>query len=1029
MSIAMGPGAIFAGYRVEELLGRGGMGVVYRATDVSLERPVALKLIAPELAEDERFRARFLREPRLAAALDHPCVVPIYEAGEREGQLYLAMRYVEGSDLKTLLEREGKLAPERALRVLAQVADALDAAHRRCLVHRDVKPGNVLLDEEGHAYLTDFGISKQLGGASTDTGRVVGTLDYLAPEQIRGEAVDGRTDCYALACVVYECLAGAPPFRRATEAETLWAHMQDEPAPLPGMPKLEPVLQRGLAKQREERYDSCAALTEAAADALGLAAPAPVRRPLVPPGLLRRGRLLLAAGLLLLAGAIAAAIVALVTGGGSRLEPVGNGVAAIDPADGEVASFTEAQTAPSNIAVGEGAVWVLNTEDETVSRIDPKTKKVTKVFEIRGRPTALAAGAGALWVGTGGGQGFNATASISRVDPHTAKATRTVKLSSEDGWPNEGQPEIAVGAGAVWAVNSTDAVFRIDPETGRLAERIEATGTRTIAAGDEGVWFGGWDNSVRRIDPRTNRVTERIRVGSHLLWGIAVGAGSVWATSEEGSLWRIDPGPRAITRTIDVGAGARYVAFGDGAVWTANNVDGTVSRIDPRTNTVTASAPVGASQALAAGAGSAWASVAGVPRDGTLPPSACDAVVSGGSRPDVLIASDLALQGPFGADQRGMADAIRFVLEDHGFRAGSYVVGYQSCDDSTAQAGQFELRKCAANAHAYAHAERLAALIGPDRSFCAQVEIPILNGAPGGPLALVGPSTSFPSLTRGGRFRLPPPYGRGGEPDVYYPTGERNFFRVIARDDLQGVALAMLAKRLGLKDVFLVHDAPEGYGKVVWADPFRRTASRLRVDIAGSASHPSDGNDSAVANRVARSGADGVLLGTVGDGGLLKALRARLGQRVTIMAGDGFADVPFVLEDAGGAARGLYVGSTGLLPDGLDLTPAGKRFTRDLGETAHGQYALQSAQATEVVLQAIARSDGTRASVLKELRATDVTGGLFGRFHFDSYGDMTPARVTILRVTGRTTPGLALPSSLEGAVVDRVMTVPASLAG
>jgi serine/threonine protein kinase len=223
----MRPGSLFAGYRVDSLVGRGGMGVVYLAMDLSLSRPVALKLIAPELAEDERFRARFLREPRLAASLDHPSVVPIYEAGERDGQLYLAMRFVEGSDLRSVLEEEGTIPPERALAVLGQIAGALDAAHRRGLVHRDVKPANVLVDEDGHAYLTDFGITKQVGGASTETGQNLGTLDYLAPEQIRGEGVDGRSDCYALACVLYECLSGVPPFRRETEAETLWAHMQE----------------------------------------------------------------------------------------------------------------------------------------------------------------------------------------------------------------------------------------------------------------------------------------------------------------------------------------------------------------------------------------------------------------------------------------------------------------------------------------------------------------------------------------------------------------------------------------------------------------------------------------------------------------------------------------------------------------------------------------------------------------------------------------------------------------------------------
>src|SRR4051812_4283065 len=168
MTDRLGPGSEFGDYRIESVVGRGGMGVVYRATDLLLNRPVALKVIAPELADEPRFRERFLAEPRRAASLDHASVVPIYEAGEHDGQLYLAMRYVAGSDLRTILRRDGKLQPEHALAMLAQIAAALDAAHQRALVHRDVKPANVLLDEDGHAYLTDFGITKQLGGESTD---------------------------------------------------------------------------------------------------------------------------------------------------------------------------------------------------------------------------------------------------------------------------------------------------------------------------------------------------------------------------------------------------------------------------------------------------------------------------------------------------------------------------------------------------------------------------------------------------------------------------------------------------------------------------------------------------------------------------------------------------------------------------------------------------------------------------------------------------------------------------------------------
>ena len=338
MKAAFTPGTTFANYRVESLLGRGGMGVVYLARDLSLDRPVALKLIAPELAQDQQFRARFLREPRLAASLDHPNVIPIYEAGEHEGQLYLAMRYVEGTDLKTTLERDGKLAPDRTIELLAQVAGALDAAHERALVHRDVKPGNVLIDRSGHVYLTDFGITKQTGADSTETGSVVGTLDYLAPEQIRGEPVDARTDSYALACVLYECLAGTPPFRRGTEAETLWGHMQEDPPPLRGQPRLDRVLRTGLAKGKDARYPTCGALIEAAADALGVAAPRPATRLPAHRRIRLQGALLVAGGLLLLVAAAAAGIAALGGGEdddtGATIERAGAYV--LDPATGAV---------------------------------------------------------------------------------------------------------------------------------------------------------------------------------------------------------------------------------------------------------------------------------------------------------------------------------------------------------------------------------------------------------------------------------------------------------------------------------------------------------------------------------------------------------------------------------------------------------------------------------------------------------------------------------------------------------------------
>jgi ABC-type branched-subunit amino acid transport system substrate-binding protein len=1032
MKAAISRGMIFAGYRVEELVGRGGMGVVYRATDLSLERPVALKLVAPELAEDERFRERFLREPRLAASLDHPYVIPIYEAGEHAGQLYLAMRFVEGSDLRAILEREQKLSPERTLAVLAQVADALDAAHRRALVHRDVKPGNVLLDEDGHAYLTDFGITKQVGGDSTDTGRVVGTLDYLAPEQIRGDPVDGRADVYALGCLLYECLAGVPPFRRPTEAEILWAHMQEHPAPLRGQPRLDPVLRKALAKDREDRYGSCVELIDAAADALGLArAPRAARRSIVPPAVRRHGRAILAGGLLLLAATIALAIVALTGGEDGRVGPIGNGVAAIDPADGSVTSFTESETPPGNVAVGEGGVWVLDNEGKTVSRIDPDTKEVTEAFDTPGVPSELAVGEGALWVGIAGGRGgTNATVSVARMDPDDGRVTGTARLRGDgEGYPVAGTPRLAVGAGAVWAVNPDGSVSRIDPKSGRLMATIETKQLAwTIAAGDGGVWFLGFDGptGVTEIDTRRNRVGRTIPVGASGLMGVAVGGGSVWAAADqEGVVWRIIPEQSPVTRTIDVGRGVTFVTFGEGALWTGNYVDGTVARVDPGTSKVTATASVGAPQALAAGAGSAWVSVAGGTTEGALTTTACGEVASGPGTPDVLIASDFPLQGPTSADARAMEDAIRHVIERRGFKAGDHTVGYQSCDASTPQSGGFEFRKCAANASAYAHAEQLVAVVAPYSSFCGQVQIPITNRAPGGPLAMVSAISTHPGLTRGGPVNEAG--GLRGEPAVYYPTGKRSFVRLMAREDLQGVANAMLAKELGLRRVYVLQE-PEW--KVEQTDPFRRTARRLGIQIAGVANF-SDGSDhDRLAERVARSGAQGVFiagLGSEGGGRVVMALRDRLGSRIKIMAADPFFPIAEVLAFIGPPAHGLYFSATDVPPRAQPL--AGRRFARDTGTLDAPVFGmLPAGQTTELVLDAIARSDGSRASVLEELRGAKVEDGILGDFRIDRYGDITPARLAIFRITGATPPDAPVFPQYEGAVLDRVIEVPATLA-
>ncbi|HZN90864.1 MAG TPA: serine/threonine-protein kinase [Thermoleophilaceae bacterium] len=274
--ISLPAGTTIGGYRIEELAGRGGMGVVYRATQRSLGRPVALKVISPELADDPRFRERFERESRLTASIDHPNVIPLYEAGAAGDALFMSMRWVPGTTLETLIKRGGGLDPARAAAIVAQVGAALDAAHAHGLLHRDVKPANVLVTEDPteHVYLTDFGLVKRVGTDAhlTRTGQLLGTIDYVAPEQIRGEEVDARSDIYSLGCVLFHALTGRVPFETDNEVTKIYAHLS-EPPPRPsnyvsGLPPgLDDVVSRAMAKDPADRFQTAGRLGRAAAAA------------------------------------------------------------------------------------------------------------------------------------------------------------------------------------------------------------------------------------------------------------------------------------------------------------------------------------------------------------------------------------------------------------------------------------------------------------------------------------------------------------------------------------------------------------------------------------------------------------------------------------------------------------------------------------------------------------------------------------------------------------------------------------------
>jgi serine/threonine protein kinase len=274
---ALSAGSEFAGFRIERPLGRGGMGIVYLAGEIRLERLVALKVIRAELAEDERFRARFRAESRTAASVEHPRVVTVFGAGERDGLLYVAMRYVPGTDLGRLISAEGPLDAEGAADLIAQVGEGLDAVHAAGLVHRDVKPANVIVGEpdpgerRGAAYLTDFGLAKAMASTAglTATGEVIGTVDYMAPEQIEGRRVDARTDVYALGCLLFHAVTGEVPFPNRESTAKMWAHM-NEPPPAAGSggedrsSVLDPVIRRAMAKEPARRFPSAGDLGRAA---------------------------------------------------------------------------------------------------------------------------------------------------------------------------------------------------------------------------------------------------------------------------------------------------------------------------------------------------------------------------------------------------------------------------------------------------------------------------------------------------------------------------------------------------------------------------------------------------------------------------------------------------------------------------------------------------------------------------------------------------------------------------------------------
>ncbi|HEX3242630.1 MAG TPA: serine/threonine-protein kinase [Solirubrobacterales bacterium] len=552
-------GSTLAGYRLDALIARGGMGVVYRATHLALDRPVALKVIARHLGSDESFRDRFLRESRLAARLEHPNVVPIYDAREEDGELIVAMRLVGGGDLKRRIAA-GTLEPEEAIDLLAQVAEALDSAHAAGIVHRDVKPHNILLEGD-HAYLTDFGLAKALGDSGVISGAsIVGTVEYMSPEQWRGQDVGPAADVYSLGCVLYESLTGIVPFgRRAGDVE-------------PEMPAgLDAVIERSVARDPSERYPSAGALIEAARERQGATptatrvlsdgpeAPTRALAPAEPRGLRRRIRSL-SWGWLVTPAVLAALIAALfLLLGGS---------------DVSVSSPVAVGTPPLRVAAGEGAVWVTSSADGTLTRIDPRTRKIDgRPLELGRGISAVAVGRKSVWVSS------PRTRSVLRIDPTTNLVTGRIRVGGRPG-------ALIVAGGRVWVADQGGAgVTAINPQGERVYRRaiLPHAAPLRLAAGAGGVWVSSASTgSVRRIDQSTARAAGApIRAGRGPA-GITVGGGLVWvADSRSDTVTRVDPSIQGVLGDpIPVGGRPGGIDAGTNLVWVASAGDDTVSRID-----------------------------------------------------------------------------------------------------------------------------------------------------------------------------------------------------------------------------------------------------------------------------------------------------------------------------------------------------------------------------------------------------------------------------------------------------------------
>jgi DNA-binding SARP family transcriptional activator/ABC-type branched-subunit amino acid transport system substrate-binding protein len=734
----------------------------------------------------------------------------------------------------------------------------------------------------------------------------------------------------------------------------------------------------------------------------------------------RRARWLVVAGALLAAAAIAAV---LLIGGGSGPHRLANSLTLVDDRDGTIASQAAVGSVPSQIAVGAGGVWVLNSADNTVTRVDPRSGKAVATFAVGSSPVALVASANALWVGNAAASAASAVegtmlpATLTEFDPVSRTATRTIALphafvSNVLYGRLPGQHELVVGGGSLWAIGEDGHVVRIDPQSGRT-RRLPVTAD-SLAFGAGELWIDQAGAQVLRLDPGTNSVDFSYPLPAGP--GISYGFGAAWiADPVQGLVWRLTAGPTVRIRSIPVAEGTTAVAASPRGVWASSVFGNEAVRIDPNTNRVTVSIRLIAPQDVAAAPAGVWVTTgAPPPTAGSLPQSSCGPLVyAGPGKPQFIVASDLALDNPAGTSARPMAAAIEASIRERGFRAGRYRIGYQSCDDSTTQSGGFDWARCVTNARAFSSDPEVIGVVGPYNSACAFVEIPILERAPNGPLALVSPSNTAGNLTISS-LTATPGY-------VLYPDRVRNYARVIAPEQIQYAADAVLEHRLGATRVAVVDGGdPYALQSDRW---FSYAAKRLHlkvVRIPWNEKHP---NPATVVKLVQTSDANGVF---VAAGGLptaapiVAALNTHVEKHVPIVVTDWFFPLPTFRQLAHGNIDGVYISNPG--EPNSSLSPASRRFVSRVGSSLSYTTAYGGA-AAEVLLNAIARSNGTRRSVARELLPSRVPNGILGNLAINASGDPVTAAVTILRLRTGAHNNLGA-SDYNGAIVSQVITPP-----